>query len=545
MWIEPNGVVKILNGVPLDEDYNNTLHFAGRIAQYNYFNSKVKYTYDKITYQRIRRNYIRVEINGENLYDCNYLMFQNSSFGNRWFYAFITNVEYLSNMVSEIEYQLDEVQTWLLDCTIKDSFVEREHSRYDNVGENRVDEKIEYGDFIIAGLKASHDENNQYYFDDNVYVIAVTEYPFSGQYAKVPFHVHDGIGTGLKYIVYSDVTDVRNLVAGYNGDGKEDAIISIFQCPSRFFQNVDSDTTSPDSFAYTLEKPTDLNGYTPRNNKLLQYPYNCLYVTDGKQNSATYNYEDFNYEKAIFSYQIAGSCDPSMMIVPLLYKGVAGYNYNEKMVYKGYPQCSWNTDMWKSYVAQNGGVIPTVMKDIAMPIVGGIAGSTMLDTQLTKTVASTVANKKISPEDKASLMRNAEIGQGLGKATVVAQVISSLGKASYKTRQPQATTGNYNGDIMYANNMRDFYYGQMCIREEFARRLDSYFDMFGYATNEVKQPNLSSRPHWNYVKVIDLNIFGNIPADSIKVLKSIFNNGITFWKNGDEVGDYSLNNKPV
>ena len=128
MWIEPNGQVKIIQNVDLDNKYDNTIYFANRTAQYNYFNSKAKYTYPKITYQRVKRNYIKVEINAENLYDCNYLMFQNTSFGNRWFYAFITKVEYLSNMVSEIEYEIDVMQTWFMDCTMGQSFVEREHS---------------------------------------------------------------------------------------------------------------------------------------------------------------------------------------------------------------------------------------------------------------------------------------------------------------------------------------------------------------------------------------------------------------------------------
>ena len=30
MWIEPNGVVKILKDVPLADDYNNTIYFAKR-----------------------------------------------------------------------------------------------------------------------------------------------------------------------------------------------------------------------------------------------------------------------------------------------------------------------------------------------------------------------------------------------------------------------------------------------------------------------------------------------------------------------------------
>ena len=80
--------------------------------------------------------------------------------------------------------------------------------------------------------------------------------------------------------------------------------------------------------------------------------------------------------------------------------------------------------------------------------------------------------------------------------------------------------------------------------------------MFGYATNKVKTPNRNSRPHWNYVKTrgcvlhsgrvaADGTLTGGLPADDMAKINAIYDNGITFWKNGSEVGDYSLNNKPV
>ena len=61
----------------------------------------------------------------------------------------------------------------------------------------------------------------------------------------------------------------------------------------------------------------------------------------------------------------------------------------------------------------------------------------------------------------------------------------------------------------------------------------------------IKTPNINSRPHWNYVKTINCVIVGEAPSDDIATICGIFNNGITFWKNGDEVGNYNLDNSPV
>ena len=66
--------------------------------------------------------------------------------------------------------------------------------------------------------------------------------------------------------------------------------------------------------------------------------------------------------------------------------------------------------------------------------------------------------------------------------------------------------------------------------------------MYGYATHRVKIPNISARPHWNYVKTIDANIVGSVPVESMSKIRSIFDKGVTFWKNGDNVGNYNLDN---
>ena len=82
------------------------------------------------------------------------------------------------------------------------------------------------------------------------------------------------------------------------------------------------------------------------------------------------------------------------------------------------------------------------------------------------------------------------------------------------------------------------------ITREFAVKIDDYFNRYGYQTNNVKVPNRNSRPHWNYVKTVGCSIKGSIPADDKSLICRIYDNGITFWKNGSEVGDYSLDNSP-
>ena len=110
MFIEPNSDIKIYRSIPLDTDYNHTLYFANVTQQNAYFHGNInnlKYTLTSQSYQRVTEGKMKVEKNALDLYDCNYMAFRNTSFGQKWFYAFITKVEYINNSTCEIDYSID------------------------------------------------------------------------------------------------------------------------------------------------------------------------------------------------------------------------------------------------------------------------------------------------------------------------------------------------------------------------------------------------------------------------------------------------------
>ena len=116
MQIQPNSIIKICKGVPFDNSYNDSMYFESKEQQYNYFNSKVKHTMNKASYTRVNGGNVRFNLVADSLYDCNYLMFQNTSYGNKWFYAFITEVEYLNDGVTNVHFEIDVLQTWYFQC---------------------------------------------------------------------------------------------------------------------------------------------------------------------------------------------------------------------------------------------------------------------------------------------------------------------------------------------------------------------------------------------------------------------------------------------
>ena len=144
-YITPDGQVYVMRGISLDSDYNHTVLQTSRDEQTRMLTGPQvrKYSFTEQSYQRVGRNKIRVAMLADNLYDCNYLAFRNSGFGDKWFYAFIEKVDYINNNTSELTYSIDEIQTWYFDYQMEECFVEREHTETDNVGEHLVPEGLD------------------------------------------------------------------------------------------------------------------------------------------------------------------------------------------------------------------------------------------------------------------------------------------------------------------------------------------------------------------------------------------------------------------
>ena len=501
MYIEPNSNIKIYNSVPLDNTYNHTLYFSSLSDQNAYFHGNsgiLKYNLTSQSYQRVVKGSMRIAIKADNLYDCNYLAFQNASFGSKWFYAFITGVEYVNNDTSEISFEIDPVQTYLFDVQLKECYVEREHSSSDKAGDNIVAENIDIGDITCNAVSGSG------HFSSYVAVIA-TAYDPDGQAGGY----QGGLFSGVNYIagLINTAEQVKSLLDFLDATvdaNKEDSVVSIFIMPSEFYTTEDSASVQVSRVA----KSTTIHGYTPRNKKLLTYPYNYLSVDCGN-NDAIYRYEWFNDEYCDFAMYGCMSCNPQIMLVPQNYNGTDGDNFNfvEKLVMQGFPQVAWSVDSFRAWLAQEAS--STAIQGIGS--VASVAGGAMSGNPM------------------------AMVGGIMGLANTANNIVLA-------TNRPNQAKGTNSGTIDVATRTKDFYFRQMQISAEYARIIDDYFDMFGYATRRVKIPNRSVRPHWNYVKPNGCVLTGNAPADDVRKICSIYDNGITFWKNPSEVGNYSLNN---
>lgn len=513
MYIEPGTNIKILKDVPLDTTYDHTIFFTDGTAQANYFMGLQKYNLTNYTYQRVKKGVSRIGIKADNLYDCNYMMFQNTSFGSKWFYAFITAVEYINNECSEISFELDVMQTWFFDCEPDYCFVEREHSTTDNIGDNILPENLECGEYIFNDYSKVTDV-----LDPLCVVIMISDTSENPDGT-----LYDGIYGGCTLFAYNtnDTDGIRTKLEQYNQ--KPDAIVGMYMCPAIGTSGVIPEgglkiiySDSSYTINVALDKITDaltLDGYKPKNKKLYTYPYNFLSISSNKSN-VNYRYEFFKDLTAKLKIDVPITMPVQIALRPLDYKGSGDKTLNsETIVLDDYPMCSWNTDSFRAWLAQNSLPIASTIGTLGLTGALGLAG---------------VA---IPP---------------LGAITGISAIGSLLTQGYKSSIAADITKGNVNsGNIDVASGNKNFYGGRCSLNAQYAKMIDDYFTVYGYATKSVKKPNRNSRPHWNYVKTIGCTITGSVPADDLKRICNIYDNGITFWKNGSEVGNYSLDNTPA
>lgn len=532
--IEPNTSIILLKNVPLDPTYNHTIRFADTTAQSTYFANKKKHRFDKGTYQRVNRGYMRIACSADECYDCNYLMFRNTNYGSKWFYAFITSVEYVSDACCEITYTLDVMQTWLFDYTIRDSMVVREHTATDEIGENILPEPVVLGEYLQNSFGKVNTINPL------AVVVAVCDNgeQFGGD-------LFEGVFSGCVYYGFNpnleaDKEKLQILILKYLQS--PDSIVGMWMCPLQFIGTRDSDGKiqhTEKGGSFTTEKgdipkisnSATLNGYKPKNMKMYTYPYNYFQIDNGVDNSLILRYEMFDNLQPQLRFEGTKNAPVKCCVYPVGYKGSGAEPYRmESLNMLDYPMCSWNNDAYKVWLAQNTYINKVKMaQTVVNSTIGGVLNTTA--DLATGNAVGALADVTGSLTNVA----NEAINQHLNDYS-----------ASIQADLFKGTLGN--SSLLISQNENSLFYRRMSIPYEYARTIDNFFTMYGYMVNRVKQPNVCSgkglRPHWNYIQTSGAVARGSVPAQDIALICKIFDTGITFWENGEEVGNYTFDNSP-
>ena len=582
-YIAPNSDVYILKGVPLDRSYNHTLLQSTETAQYNTFYSYRKYTLTNQSYQRAGKGKIRVALLADNLYDCNYIMFKNTSYGSKWFYAFIDSVDYINDNATEINYTIDVMQTWYFDYELGSCYVEREHSLTDNIGENLVPENIDTGDLIpVSNWKFVYPNSISsagimyelvvFYVPNNSkgYISGIkiesgeTIYEITQCKSGNTYNtgtIVNGIYMGCKYwgiplLLGADIDKTReeidNLIAKILGTDVGGSIVNIVQVPYNlwtYWITYGGSTATRDSIHYMARRNWNSSFtayYEPKNNKLFTYPFRSIVVSNNAGQTATFKWEYFTEKKATFKITGVPIMSPELMCYPYNYRGIKD-DYESGLVLTDFPTPPWSEDSFAKWWAQNKDAYITSLVSTSVLAIGAVIATVATGGAAASAAAGAGASAGLTGAQTATI-----VGTSLGAGSKIANSIGTFTTAKNTPDQISGQAGV--SSLRTVQNRIGFNFHDMGVEMDKAKVIDGYFSMFGYAVKQVKVPNVRAsgvtlRPHWNYVKTTACIIHSasgkGLPAEDEEAISNIYDNGITFWTNASEVGNYELDNSPT
>lgn len=523
----PETKLRLYSGVPWSDEYEHVRLYSSKAELLDHLESYRKnipgVDLSHLTPIRVGNYDIRVPFTEMKALNLNYLAFQNAGISNEWVFCFIDSIEWLSEKTTRINFSLDVFQNNFYNTNIKPCFVEYHHipRREDGIGVNLVPVNLEAGETIVS----QHKKLNLTPTDCCIFVTrgTVEQSWFDGR-------VENGVycwGSIGHYDVTTDdgLEKINGLLKKYNDQGAQDAVIGLFMSPKLCIGALGGKEIKPKTTSMQISGNA-FEGYKPKNKKLYSYPWLYCLADNNQGNTHIYRYEySYNQDKSIEfdSYGTIATL-PQVLTAPKNYKTRENLKHglmNEALINSSFPMCSFSSDTYRAWLAQN-------KSSIALSQVQTAVNSTIgLGTSI------------------AGLAGGSLQGGINGSSKTTSAFWDALGMLANQTDRSR-NAGVTHGKALSENVMTgikecgvDFY--EMSCKRQFAEMADSFFEQFGYPINKITMPNLRSRSRWNYVKTSHCGFTGNIDLDQLKKLRNIFDNGVTLWHT-DDIGNYGLSN---
>ena len=523
----PEGLLYICRSVGLDNGYTDTFTFQSKAEQTQFFQSKATVTIDHMGPVRLGEP-IRVPRNANYLYDCDYLMFQNTNYGSKWFYAFITEIRWVGINLCEVFYEIDVIQTWYFDMVFPRMFIEREHANHDVAGDNLIEEGLETGDHMLSPSSVS------WQFTSWAYLLWTS---FSSDSTQ-EYSDLGGIFSGLYCTRYGSASALNSRIQAIVSQGKGDGIIAITMFPDNLLTNASPPQPQTGTITKTIQ-PTlsgEVGGYQPRNKKLLTSPYRYLSLSNQNGNIGIFKIEYFSEaptNSAVtvdFKIAIDLTPTPTAVAIPQNYMGLND-RWDYGVALSDFPQCAWASDVYQAWLAQNSSRLSTAYNNMSIDFIQTAVNSGISFIGNTLSNPGTVLGNAVNSL-QTTVNGGVDTYQNIQKMLAVQKDIQVL---------PPQAHGAPSSYVQISQGEKGYILSVQYIREEIAQSLDSYFDLYGYKTLQVKTPNINGRMSWNYVKTVGATILGSAPSYIESAVESIFDKGIRFW-HGDYIGQYFRQN---
>ncbi len=487
-----NSNIILCKDINIDREYVNVLNYTEtqmlQLCQQKQTASRNNYSFIRKTGE------IYTDIPFGTCIQSNYMAFQNPAYSNKWFFAWIVDVKYISNNNTQIFYEVDSWSTWFGNWQPKVCYVNRHHVNDDIIGNYTQEEGLNIGDVV------EEREQEDISLSSFGYVAILSSWNPSTQkqFGAITIYNKQIFGKNVYLIPANTMSQLLNLglfILKTNADGHVEDIDTIFYVPDALINPEDlreftasvggqnftfydlKNNFTPQKFNNTISKVTSYGDYTPKNKKCFVYPYNYLYVSNNNGNSNVFKYENFGANNCVFTYELALSVGISGQLIPRNYKK-EDYALDESIPLGKYPTVSWSSDSYTNWLTQQAVNIPTE-----------IAFSAFGSGQNYSTATSQTNNTKVLSGLQST---------GLSIASSIANQIGNFYSASLL---PNVTHGTNTADINWASEHNTFTFRSMRVKTEYLKIIDDYFTRFGYKINRLVMPNITGRRYWNYVEI--------------------------------------------
>lgn len=531
-WIQPNSTIKLFTGLPISNTYQDCLYFRNREECDSYFNRvATNFVFDNNSYVRYNGNKIKLNICADDIYHCNYLCFRNTAFGNKWFYGFITDCEYVNNNCCIITYEIDAITTYLWDCTIGVSHIARQHSVTDGIGDNIVDEP-----FNFNGYKVNQTYQKLMLQNDMFLVLLMDADTSYGRWIDNNFirgHLYYCTYTQARLLITEHQEEIACVAPIYSG--------FVNATPSSLPREPIDLSTETSLVDYHInqnivaQQPQvgdALDGYIPKNNKLYTAPYNMLRNATTQGDVIDYRYEFFIDGTVAPVFTISCNFLPPLQYAcrPNNYTNTneAFNNYDKTTYINNIPSGQFSIDQYKYWQTAYGESNQLKM---------GTGAITGMATAMT---AAAKFGSAFGPTGMAISVAAAGVA-----GTIAGMYPSSLERIDAKNAPDNWSLSNTSSTALFANKDCGFALQNVCLNASELAIIDDYFTRYGYAQNRLAIPNLRARDKWTYIKC-DLTITNtNMPTNAFNIIKKVFDSGTTFWSSPAYVGHYELSNSTL
>lgn len=542
----PSTNLRLLS-VPLESDYSNTLWFPNVEAQTTYFTNKIVKTFDDFNYIK-KDNTIVIAEEIDKLYNCNYIMYKNSNFSTRWFYAFINRMEWASNGSTRLYVSTDVIQTWFFDITYYQSYVDRCHSDTDVAGDNIVPEDFTTGDsggYQVAGsLDLNPNEIALFATANANGSVTTVGGTVNGIYSgAVP--VLDGVSVLSPSLLQATLND-------YVNNGTASAVAKIQQYPSTV-------AISGGKLLSFNKTPTSISGYTPVNKKMLSAAFISCFISMYGQ--------ECSFSPAFISQSIVALkvvCDKTSGMITAFVTDYSDEKIANFSVSTSIPESSWAYNQYKNdynlHSDSNGKLTARLGRErvtntvtsalgLAGSAFNGISALTQLGNGSTGLIPYGQRQSGISTS-AGERLTNA-IATGYNSANNLINNITGIDAISQelaymKEAYNAPAVGSTAASNTYITGGQVFLtYGYKVPPLDLVKRCDKFLSVYGYKQSEYRTINLHARSNWTYIRTLGLNASGNFPDDDMKVIKQVFGKGVFFWSYTAQFGNFDQVNPIV